>query len=244
MSKTFNPRPAAGSDAKPATKTFGGASPVSETKSTVTAPANTSAAITENDVTGVDAFVKFLRGVAAPFAIIDENVVAANTKLAGGYGMSAEDRTVKFECAEYLMSNLAYILMGLVLDNDFKTAFVESVGVELEIDKKTEAERKAIRETMTDPKPFDSLGSIVIGVTSFTPAVVAELMTKMENGFNELDKYSAEFDGAVAKLTNEQKLEYGFIVSNWMYLIRAFNKNDLFLSYVITVVEKVKQTLR
>ena len=91
---------------------------------------------------------------------------------------------------------------------------------------------------------FDSLGSIVIGVTSFTPAVVAELMTKMENGFTELDKYSAEFDNAVAKLTNEQKLEYGFIVSNWMYLIRAFNKNDLFLSYVITVVEKVKQTLR
>ena len=56
MSKTFNPRPAAGSDAKSVTKTFSGASSVSETKSTVTAPANTSAAITENDVTGVDAF--------------------------------------------------------------------------------------------------------------------------------------------------------------------------------------------
>jgi hypothetical protein len=245
MSKTLNQRPT-GPNARPASKTLGGTStPVSETsKAVVTAPVSETAGATGEGVTSVAAFVNFLRGVAEPFAIIDDNVVAKNMQLAGGYGMSAEDRTVSFECAEYLMSNLACILMGLVLDPGFKDTFIESLNVELEIDKKDEATRAVIRKSMKDDKPFDSLGSIIIGVTSFTPAVMAEFMAKMEAGFKTLDAYAKEFDDAVDALTEKQKLEYGFIVSNWMYLIRAFNKNDLFMSYVITVVEKVKGTLK
>lgn len=245
MSKILNQRPT-GSNARPATKTLGGAAaPVK--KPVAAAPVNTTPSASApgpESVAGIEAFVKFLRDIAEPFAIVDEKVIAKNVELAGGYGMSAEDRTVSFECAEYLVSNLSYIIMGIVLDAGFKETFTEALNVELEIDKKDDATRKTIRESMRDPKEFDSLGNIVMGVTSFTPAVIAEFMTKMEDGFTALDKYSKEFDDAVDKLTEAQKLELGFIVSNWMYLIRAFNKNDLFMSYVITVVERIKAALK
>ena len=45
------------------------------------------------------------------------------------------------------------------------------------------------------------------------------------------------------ELTEEEKLQYGFIFSNFMYLIRAFTHNDVFMSYVVTVIENVKATL-
>ena len=96
---------------------------------------------------------------------------------------------------------------------------------------------------MKDHSEYKSIGSIVIGITGFTPATEERFMNEMSNGYAELDRYADEFDAAVDKLTNEQKLELGFIFSNFMYLIRAFTHNDYFMSYVVTVIEKVKATI-
>jgi len=97
---------------------------------------------------------------------------------------------------------------------------------------------------MKDSKSYNSSGSIVIGLTEFMPHVAEDLMQKMQNGFDELDNFADEFDAEVAGLSDERKIEYGFIFSNFMYLIRAFTHNDLFMSYVITVIEKVKQLVK
>ena len=142
------------------------------------------------------------------------------------------------------MSNLAHIFMGLVLDSSFKDAFMEALLVEMDIDKQPEENKIKIREAMKDSKSYNSSGSIVIGLTEFMPHVAEDLMQKMQNGFDELDNFADEFDAEVAGLSDERKIEYGFIFSNFMYLIRAFTHNDLFMSYVITVIEKVKQLVK
>lgn len=192
----------------------------------------------------VSNFVTVMRGMVEPFATIDDNVVTTNLKLAGGHGMSIDDRTISFECAEYLISNIAYIFMGLVLDASFKGAFMDALSVELQIDKQTDEVKKKTRDNMKDPKDYKSAGSIVLGLTTFTPVVEKEFMRKMTAGFEALDPYADEFDAEVAKLTYQQKAEFGMLFSNFMYLIRAFTHNDLFMSYVITVIEKVKATLK
>lgn len=188
----------------------------------------------------INNFVKIMREMVGGFAILSEDVIAQNLKLAGGVGMTADDRTISFECADYLMSNLSFILMGLVLDANFKQSFMESLMVEMQIDKQTPEVKAKTRESMKDKKEYKSNGSIVLGVTTFTPAVEKELMAKMQKGFDLLEPYADEFDAEVAKLQPNQKAEYGFIFSNFMYLIRAFTHNDMFMSYVITVIEKVK----
>lgn len=196
-----------------------------------TAPANAA---------DVPDFVGVMRSMVGGFAILSEDTIQQNLKLASGQGMTADDRTVSFECADYLMSNLGYIFMGLVLDTNFKNAFMESLTVELNIDKQADDVKKKTRESMKDPHAYESTGSIILGVTTFTPDIETMLMNKMQKSFDALDGYADEFDSEVAKLTDQQKMEYGFIFSNFMYLIRAFTHNDLFMSYVITVIEKVK----
>ncbi|MBO5434696.1 hypothetical protein J6A31_02595 [bacterium] len=215
--------------------------PVAQTASVanLSATANVSSQVTSTNKDVVD-FVNVLRNMVGSFAILNEDTINKNLRLAAGKGMSNEDRTVSFECAEYLISNLAYIFMGLVLDKNFKTAFLDSLMIELQFDSKPDDVKKKTREEMKDKTQYKSSGSIVIGVTSFMPAVETELMNKMQAGFTALDAYADEFDAETAKLTNEQKVEFGFIFSNFMYLIRAFTHNDMFMSYVITVIEKVK----
>lgn len=192
----------------------------------------------DNDV--ANTLVSMMRNMVGGFAILDENVIVQNLKLASGEGMTMEDRTLSFECVDYLMSNMGFIFMGLVLDKNFKDAFVESLSVEMSIDQQAPDVKARARDAMKDKKPYKSAGSICLGVTSFSPAISADLMNKMNKSFDILDPFAAEFDEEVSNLTHEQKVELGFIFSNFMYLIRAFAQNDMFMAYVITVIEKVK----
>jgi len=191
---------------------------------------------------GVSGLVKVLRNMVGGFAILSDETIANNVKLAAG-GMSLDDRTISFECADYLISNLAYIFMGLVLDKDFKEAFVQAVTVEIDLDKQPADVVANTRKTMKDPKGYKSVGNIIIGVSEFSAEIAKNFNAKMEQGFKSLDAYADEFDAAVNVLDETQKLQYGFIFSNFMYLVRAFTHNDVFMSYVVTVIENVKATL-
>lgn len=205
--------------------------------------ANTSSTPKQSS-TAVSSFVGVMRSMVSSFAILSDEVIQKNLDLASGKGMSNDDRTVSFECADYLMSNLAFIFMGLVLDKDFKDAFVQSVIVEMNLDKSSDDDKAKVRKSMKDTHEYESMGSIVIGVTTFVSSISTDLMNKMQDSFDKLDSFADEFESEVAKLTEDQKVEYGFIFSNFMYLIRAFTHNDMFLSYVITVIEKVKETIK
>lgn len=185
------------------------------------------------------AFVARMSDIVGSFAILSDDVLAQNISLATN-GFSVEDRTLPYEIAEYLMSNMAYIFMGLVLDNNFKNAFMESLKVELEIDSQPENIRLLTRAKMKEDKKYSTIGSIVVGTSDFVPEIKAILAKKMQQGFTSLDGFAEEFDAEINHLTREQKLEYGFIFSNFMYLQRAFTHNDIFMSYVISVIEKVK----
>lgn len=210
--------------------------PPQQTANTLSAPKQSS--------TAVSSFVGVMRSMVSSFAILSDEVIQKNLDLASGKGMSNDDRTVSFECADYLMSNLAFIFMGLVLDKDFKDAFVQSVIVEMNLDKSSDDDKAKVRKSMKDTHEYESMGSIVIGVTTFVSSISTDLMNKMQDSFDKLDSFADEFESEVAKLTEDQKVEYGFIFSNFMYLIRAFTHNDMFLSYVITVIEKVKETIK
>lgn len=191
----------------------------------------------------VENFVKEMRELVEPLAYMDEDTIRKNIELAVGNGMSADDRTISFECAQYVMTNLAYILMGVVLDESFRNTFVECLNLEIEFDKKSDKQKKKIRDGMRDKKNYNSMGSIVIGVSSFSPLVNKIFAAGLAEGFDTLEKHEDEFNNAVEALSDEEKTKLGFLFSNWMYLIRAFTHNDLFMSYIVTVIEEVKKVL-
>ena len=239
MPKFLNPRPGS-QPAKPvATKSIGGTHEEKPAPSAVQSQPVAPTTVTEEPTD----FFSAMRTMVEGFSVIDENVFRKNMELSAGKGMTYADRTISFECAEFLMTNLAYIFMGLVVDPRFKKAFVDAVSVELTIDTAPEADKLALRKSMKNAAPYESVGSIILGLTEFTKPIKDELTAKMRETFDSLDKYSDEFDEAVAGLNYETKLELGMIFSNYMYLIRAFTHNDVFMSYVITIVEEVKAKL-
>ena len=187
-------------------------------------------------------FVSAMINVVKDFSLLSEDVIKKNLDMATK-DLPNSDRTISFECVDYLMSNLGVIVMGLVLDNAFKESFKEAIMIEMQLDTESPESKAKKRKAMKDTKDYESAGSIVIGVTSFTPAIEKSFMDKMQHSFDMMDPYASEFDEEVSHLSDDRKIEYGFIFSNFMYLIRAFTHNDLFMSYVITVIEKVKDTL-
>lgn len=195
--------------------------------------------VADTSVNPLAVFVVQMKNMVGAFAILSDDVIAENLKMALG-GFSSEDRTMPYEVADYLMSNMGFIFMGLVLDENFKNSFKESLKIELNIDKQPDHIKEATRKKMGDPKKYTSRGSMVIGTSDFLPEVKAALSKKMQDSFDRLDGFAEEFDNEIKNLTRTQKLEYGFIFSNFMYLARAFTHNDMFMSYVISVIEKVK----
>ena len=189
----------------------------------------------------IEGFGDMMRRLVSNFAMIDENVYQQNMRMAHGEGMSEQDRALSLECATYLMTNMAFICMGLVLDQKFKKSFLDAVSVEMYIDGASDAEKKQIRDSVTNPNVYKSpYSGMIIGMTTFMPQISRELMHQLNAGFDNLSSYAGEFDAEVAKLTQDQKMEYGFIFSNFMYLIRAFMQNDAFMGYVATVLDKVR----
>ena len=167
----------------------------------------TSVASTDN-MSPLVLFVAQMKNMVGSFAILSDDVISQNMKMALG-GFLAEDRTLPYEVAEYLMSNMGFIFMGLVLDENFKNAFKESLKIELQIDKQPDNIKAATRAKMGNQKSYKSRGAMVIGTSEFLPEVKAALIKKMQDSFNQLN---------------------GF----------AFTHNDMFMSYVISVIEKVK----
>ena len=232
---------------RPAVKSMGGAAPVRPTPSqqtaTAQAPAQSSIAMDDVARDAMADFVSVMKEMVGGFALLSDEVINNNLKMAAGNGMSIDDRTISFECAQYVMSNFAYICMGLVFDVNFRDSFVQSLSLELNIDSLPTSEKEQLRASMKDNQPYKSDGSIVLGLTTFTPMVEKDLMDKMMAGFAKLDPYADEFDNQVANLTQQDKVNLGFIFSNFMFLIRAFTHNDMFMGYVVTVIERVKETV-
>ena len=200
---------------------------------------NATSVANTNNLSPLVIFVAQMKDMVSAFAILSDDVISQNMKMALG-GFPAEERTIPYEVADYLMSNMGFIFMGLVLDENFKNAFKESLKIELEIDKQSAEIKAATREKMRDPKNYKSRGAMVVGTSEFLPEVKGALLKKMQDSFTQLNSFAEEFDAEIKNLTRTQKLEYGFIFSNFMYLARAFTHNDLFMSYVISVIEKVK----
>ena len=208
------------------------------------APKQTAASTQEKPDDAISNVTAMLNEFAGSFATLDDATIRRNVDLAAGIGMTAEDRTIPYEVADYFIGNLAYIIMLVIFNKSIKQEFMDAVALEIQLDSKSEEERKKIRFGMKSPTQPTYTASIVFGVTSFSTQLEEIISMKMQRGFTNLDKYSDEFDQKVNALTAEEKLEYGFIVSNWMYLIRAVTHNDIFSSHLVTVIEQIKEQLR
>ncbi|MBO5435119.1 hypothetical protein J6A31_04785 [bacterium] len=189
------------------------------------------------------AIVKFIATIFGDIAVLDPDTVRHNVELACKGGMSEADRSIRAELAVYLLKNFAYIYMGLIANAEFRDTFKEAVSVEIALDSKSEAFVKQIRGDMKFGKAGTSKGNFVIDLSSYSNSVHKKFNNQAAESLNKIASYGDAIGEMMQEMTNEDKVVNGFCISNFMYVIRAFAKNELFANYVKTVVHGVQNEL-
>ena len=54
-----------------------------------------------------------MKKMVVNFAYLNDEVIEQNLKLANGQGMLSDDRTISFECVDYLFTNMSFCFADL-----------------------------------------------------------------------------------------------------------------------------------
>jgi hypothetical protein len=195
------------------------------------------------DADAENAVIEFLSTTFNEIAYLEPDTVLQNIKLATTDRLPVADRSIRVELANYLMSNFAMIFIGLIINPDFRTTFMEAVSVEISLDEKDADTVAALRKQMLIGKRPISKGSFVLDFTTYNDTLYRKFNERLSKSFDAAEKYDEAVSEIAQDLTDEDKLSIGFTISNFMYLIRAFEHNDVFAHYVQSVIKAVHEAL-
>jgi hypothetical protein len=197
------------------------------------------------DMTAENTTVDMLDTLFGHIAYLDPDTVRFNLGLASEGGFTKEDRSIRFELANFLMNNFAYVFLGLVINPEFRDSFIQAVKLEIGIDYTDNETKAQMRRDIRLPEMHkkSSKGDYVVDLSKYDDHIFRVINKKLSGSFEKVSDYNDGIDQVIAAMTSNDMINVGFCVSNFMYLIRAFSKNDLFVDYVKTVVSSVKDTL-
>ena len=183
--------------------------------------------------------------MAVQFGNLDMDMLTANDKLAQE-GLRPEERVVYFEAADYLASNFGYIMAALCLDyKNIRNIIIDNINVELDLDRMSEDKRKELRKKMNEKPAFKANPySMAIGITNFSNYVSAGFEQEADAGFNKIkgSKLEKMVDEAVTKFGDKERSVLGFIFSEYIYFVRAFNHNAKFTFEFMKLIDDLKAT--
>ena len=187
--------------------------------------------------------MELIKTIFTDIAGLAPSVIDQNIALGCNGGWSEEDRSIGKNRADYLIANFGYIVLGFISNDVFRDSFKDAVGVELSLDDKDPDFVEDIRRDMADENAMEETQIYVIDLSVYNGAAAKELSKRIGDALDEIGEYKDEFNDLVDELTEDDTMAIGFVVCNFMYLIRAIDKNELFMSYIHDVVEAVKENL-
>lgn len=174
------------------------------------------------------------------FCDLDIDILNANAAVVNSDKIDF-DRSVSLETAMFLAENFAALIGALVLDyHNCRSIVADAIDKELEIDELPADAKKAVRSELNKGAMMPRTHCMELGTTIFTNDTLAVLYQHVAMGFNE------NSDKLFAKKVNERKITdsdkeiLSMILSNYVYLLRAFNHNAKFLAAMITIAEEIK----
>ena len=170
---------------------------------------------------------------------IDEKTIRENTALGSEGGFSEEDRTVRGEIVDYLLRDFSVIYLGLLVNEDFRNRFNEAVRFEMDLADKSRdyvyEMRKQFQGRLSEPSEYN----IVLNFGNFNLALAKNISNKIRTSMNRITPFTEEFNSIVQEITDADAAKIGFCICNFMFLIKAFDQNPVFESYVRSVVHSV-----
>ena len=176
-------------------------------------------------------------------AAIDDKTLRENIVLGCENGFSEEDRSVRAELVDYLFDNFSVIYLGLLVNDDFRSSFKKAVDLELDLADKSRSYIRDVRQQLRDGPVLPSKGNVVIDLSRFDLAAAKEVSVRVRSSMDKIAPFSDEFNSIMQEVTDPDAAVIGFCISNFMYLIRAFDKNPTFENYVRSIVKTVGTNL-
>ena len=176
-------------------------------------------------------------------AQMDPEAMRKNVELAAG-GMPVEDRTVRAEQANYLLSRISVFTFGLVMSEDFRYMVRDAVAMEIQLEGESGVFVQEIRADMArGVRTRPSKGNYVVNLSRYNDNTFKFIMSKVALSAEVCAPFDREVQDAARALSPNAQSDIGFIVSNFMYLIRAFAKNLTFTDIVQQVLRDVQRQL-
>ena len=187
----------------------------------------------------------FLKDIFSDVGFMDADSVRRNLNLGCKGGASEYDRSISMKLADDLLGKFGLIFAGLIVNRDYRDAFMEAVSVEIALCDRDEEFVRKIRRDMGE----DTYGIIdhdhcyVIDLSSYDDEIFRRIAGTISSSFEVIMSYEEAVDVFAADLSEDDRIAIGYIASNFMYLIRAFAHNHLFAEYVMTVCETAASSL-
>lgn len=190
-----------------------------------------------------EAVVRLIASLFNFTAQMDPEAVRRNIELASG-GMPVEDRTIRAELANYMLSRISLLTFGLIMSDDFRDTMLDAVRMEIQLDSESGVFVSEIRADMArGVRVRPSKGSYVIDLSRYNDSTFKFISGKIAASAEVCSPFDREINEAAKKLGPQAQVDIGFIVSNFMYLIRAFAKNPTFTDLVQQVCRDVQRQL-
>ena len=173
---------------------------------------------------------------------LDPETIYTNLQLACEGGMSRADRAISRDLAMYLIKHFGIIYMGLISNVTFREMFVDAVDEEIALDDSDEDTVRVIRGDMREGETPFSKSKFVLYFSTTNNDVYDKLSHMISDSLDALMPFAKEIEELTDELSTEAKIQIGFCINNFMYLIRAFAKNPTFANCVKEVIENVKRS--
>lgn len=192
-----------------------------------------------------NAVVQLLAGLFNDVAYMTPEDVRHNIQCVSAGGFPVADRTYKSKIVNYLLSRFSLIFAGLLSNDDFRQAFIDAIALEQNIDDQPAATQVEIRSDMNSVKVknTDTAAPMIFDLSHYNDDMFKKINSKLLDSMMKLDGYDDAIDDMIEHESEKCKEEFGYIVSNFAYLLRSFDKNTVFLAYVSSVLKSVQTAM-
>ena len=181
-----------------------------------------------------------------PIAYMSPEVMHHNFELLSGtVGSTIEDRKIPMPLADYLLEHASTFYMGLITNDIFRNAVLEAVVIEMALEEKNEEFVQEVRYSMMhiNEQYADEIGAYTIDSSRFDKSRFDWFINRLAESFQRTEDFEDAENEMISGLLDEERINNGYIISNFAYLLRAFAKNQVFAHYVRIVIDGVEQKL-
>ena len=175
---------------------------------------------------------------------LDEDILEGNIALVGT--MDDDDRIVPLEAMMFIAQNAGQLtaMLGLKYKNIFDI-FADALEDEIHTDDMSDEEKTAYRRKTQNKDFAESKFTMCMGVNVFGSNILREITEAASASYNLCNKphLMKELEESVKNMSDDDRAILSVILSNCVYLLRAFSKNASFIQDIAALIQDFNENM-